>query len=77
MAIGKRKQCEEPLWHQSDPPEAPGHPFYQRPNRVLDEEAFNRFCEGRRFLSRKAEAAETTSTAVWCAKSSSASKPTV
>jgi hypothetical protein len=49
MAMGTRKQRErqEPLWNQSELPEAPGHPFYQRLNRVLDEEGFDRFCEGR------------------------------
>ena len=32
MAMGTRKQRErqEPLWYQSELPEAPGHPFYQR-----------------------------------------------
>ena len=57
MAMGTRKQRErqEPLWYQSDLPEAPGHPFYQRLNRVLDEEGFDRFCEGRcrRFYHEK------------------------
>ncbi len=45
----------EPLWYQSDLPEAPGHPFYQRLNGVLDEEGFDRFCEGRcgRFYHEK------------------------
>ncbi len=49
MAMGTRKRLErqEPLWYQSELPEAPGHPFYQRLNRVLDEEGFDRFCEGR------------------------------
>lgn len=42
-----RKQRQEPLWYQSELPEAPGHSFYQRLNRVLDEEGFDRFCEGR------------------------------
>ena len=27
--------------------EAPGHPFYQRLNRVLEEADFDRFCESR------------------------------
>jgi transposase len=49
MAMGTRKQRErqEPLWYQSELPEAPGHPFYQRLNGVLDEAGFDRFCEGR------------------------------
>jgi transposase len=57
MAMGTRKQRErqEPLWYQSELPEAPGHPFYQRLNRLLDEEGFDRFCEGRcrRFYHEK------------------------
>jgi transposase len=57
MAMGTRKQHErqEPLWYQSELPEAPGHPFYQRLNQVLDEEGFDRFCEGRcrRFYHEK------------------------
>ena len=57
MAMGTRKQRErqEPLWYQSELQEAPGHPFYQRLNRILDEEGFDRFCEGRcrRFYHEK------------------------
>ncbi len=57
MAMGTRKQRErqEPLWYQNELPEAPGHPFYQRLNRLLDEEGFDRFCEGRcrRFYHEK------------------------
>lgn len=47
MAMGTRKQRErqEPLWYRGDLPETPGHPFYERLNRVLDEEGFDRFCE--------------------------------
>jgi hypothetical protein len=49
MAMGTRRQCEpqEALWYKRELPEAPGHPFHQRMNRVLDEEGFDRFCEGR------------------------------
>jgi transposase len=57
MAMGTRKQRERQaaLWYQSELPEAPGHPFYQRLNEVLDEEGFDRFCEGRcrRFYHEK------------------------
>jgi transposase len=57
MAMGTRKQRErqEPLWYQGELPEAPGHSFYQRLNRVLDEEGFDRFCEGscRKFYHEK------------------------
>jgi transposase len=47
MPMGTRKQHErqEPLWYRSELAEAPGDPFYQRLNRVLDQEGFDRFCE--------------------------------
>ena len=44
MGTRKQRERQEPLWYQSELPEAPGHPFYQRLNRVLDEEGFDRFC---------------------------------
>lgn len=49
MAMGTRKQRErqEGLWYRSELAEAPGHPFYQRLKRVLDEADFDRFCESR------------------------------
>jgi transposase len=49
MAMGTSKQHErqEPLWYRSELLEAPGHPFYQRLNTILEEEAFDRFCENR------------------------------
>jgi transposase len=53
MAMGTRKDSErqERLWYRSELPEAPGHPFYQRLNKVLERSDFDRFCEGhcRRF----------------------------
>jgi transposase len=47
MAMGTRKKRErqEPLWYGSELPEAPGHPFYNRLNEVLDEAGFDKFCE--------------------------------
>jgi transposase len=47
MAMGTRKKREqqEPLWYGSELPEAPGHPFYSRLNKVLDKAGFDKFCE--------------------------------
>jgi transposase len=47
MAMGTRKQRgrQEPLWYHAEIAEAPGHPFYQRLNRILDEAGFDTFCE--------------------------------
>jgi transposase len=47
MAMGTRKKRErqEPLWYGSELPEAPGHPFYNRLNEVLDQAGFDKFCE--------------------------------
>lgn len=49
MAMGARKQQQrqEPLWYRAELAEAPGHPFYQRLNRVLEAADFDRFCEER------------------------------
>jgi transposase len=49
MAMGTRKHRErqEQLWYLSELPEAPGHPFYQRLNEVLDRDGFDHFCERR------------------------------
>src|SRR3989441_8135102 len=49
MAMGTRKQRQrqEGLWYRSELPEAPGHPFYQRLNQVLDKAGFDEFCESR------------------------------
>src|SRR5271156_4224668 len=47
MAMGTRKQRErqEGLWYETELPTAPGHPFYKRLNEVLDNAAFDTFCE--------------------------------
>jgi transposase len=48
MAMGKRKRRQEGMWVTAmDLPKSPGHPFYQRLNRVLDETGFDRFAEKR------------------------------
>jgi transposase len=47
MAMGTRKKRErqEALWCSSELPEAPGHPFYNRLNELLEKAGFDRFCE--------------------------------
>src|SRR6516165_2737475 len=47
MAMGTRKKRErqEPLWYGNELPVAPGHPFYNRLNELLDQVGFDRFCE--------------------------------
>src|SRR5450631_4856090 len=47
MAMGTRKMRErqEDLWYGGELPTAPGHPFYQRLNEVLDNAKFDPFCE--------------------------------
>src|SRR5664279_5072296 len=47
MAMGTRKkrQRQEELWYGGELPTAPGHPFYQRLNEVLDNAKFDPFCE--------------------------------
>jgi len=50
MAMGTRKQREkqEDIWiAQTELPSAPGHPFYQRLNELLEGEKFDEFVEGR------------------------------
>jgi transposase len=47
MAMGTRKMRErqEELWYGGELPTAPGHPFYERLNEVLDKAKFDSFCE--------------------------------
>src|SRR5690348_1099118 len=45
MATRKQQERQEPLWYGAELAEAPGHPFYQRLNRVLETAGFDRFCE--------------------------------
>ena len=45
MGTKKQRERQEPLWYRAELAEAPGHPFYQRLNRVLEQAGFDRFCE--------------------------------
>jgi transposase len=47
MAMGTRKMRErqEDLWYGGELLTAPGHPFYQRLNEILDNANFDLFCE--------------------------------
>jgi transposase len=47
MAMGRRRggQKQEVLFYAAERAQAPGHPFYQRLNRVLDEAGFDEYCE--------------------------------
>ena len=48
MAMGKRRPRQESLFITADQlAGAPGHPFYQRLNALLDEAGFDRWVEGR------------------------------
>jgi transposase len=48
MAMGTKRDREqqEELFYAAEQVEAPGHPFYQELNRVLDGAKFDEFCEG-------------------------------
>src|SRR5262249_918013 len=47
MALGKRQPKQQDLWVATpDLPTAPGHPFYQKLNALLDEAGFDHFVEG-------------------------------
>src|SRR5271156_103170 len=47
MAMGTRKKRErqEGLWYGGELAEAPGHPFYDRLNGILNQAGFDSFCE--------------------------------
>src|SRR5260370_35151961 len=47
MAMGTRRarQKQEELFYASDRAEAPGDPFYEQLNGVLDDAGFDNFCE--------------------------------
>jgi len=57
MAMGTHRegQKQEEMFYASERVEAPGHPFYQRLNKVLNEAGFDAFCEQqcREFYHRK------------------------
>ena len=47
MAMGTKqdRQQQEELFYAREQAEAPGHPFYQRLNQVLEQADFDKFCE--------------------------------
>jgi transposase len=47
MAMGTKqaRQKQEEMFYASERAEAPGHPFYEQLNGVLDDAGFDRFCE--------------------------------
>jgi transposase len=47
MAMGRTRggQKQEEMFYASEMAESPGHPFYQRLNKVLNEAGFDKFCE--------------------------------
>ena len=48
MSLGKRKREQQGLWvATSDLPPSPGHPFYARLNKLLDEAGFDDWAETR------------------------------
>jgi transposase len=56
MAMGRRKHQQGSIWvSAANLPQGPGHPFYERLNRILDEAGFDGFAEKRceRFYAGK------------------------
>ncbi len=55
MGTHREGQKQEEMFYASERVEAPGHPFYQRLNKVLNEAGFDAFCEQRcgEFYHRK------------------------
>lgn len=55
MAMGSKEEKQEELFYASEQAEAPGHPFYQKLNTVLNGAKFDAFCEEqcRRFYHTK------------------------
>ncbi len=47
MGTKQARQKQEELFYASERTETPGHPFYEQLNRVLEEAAFDTFCEQR------------------------------
>ncbi len=46
MALGRRKREQQDLWVATcDLPKSPGHPFYSKLNRLLDDAGFDAFVE--------------------------------
>src|SRR5712671_2663583 len=55
MAMGSKEEKQEGLFYASEQAEAPGHPFYEKLNGVLNAAKFDAFCEEqcRRFYHTK------------------------
>ena len=47
MGTQGAREKQEDLFYASEQAEAPGHPFYQQLNGVLEEAKFDAFCEQR------------------------------
>ena len=47
MGTKQARQKQEDLFYASERTEAPGHPFYEQLNKVLNKAGFDRFCEER------------------------------
>ena len=47
MGTRNHRERQEPLWYRAELAEAPGHPFYQRLNQLLEGADFDQFCESR------------------------------
>ena len=45
MGTKRARQKQEELFYASERAEAPGHPFYEQLNGVLDDAGFDKFCE--------------------------------
>ena len=45
MGTKRARQTQEELFYASERAEAPGHPFYEQLNGVLDDAGFDKFCE--------------------------------
>ena len=55
MGTRRARQKQEELFYASERAEAPGHPFYEQLNGVLDDAGFDKFCGAMpRFLSHEA-----------------------
>ena len=45
MGTKRARQKQEELFYARERAEAPGHPFYEQLNGVLDDAGFDQFCE--------------------------------
>jgi transposase len=47
MGTGQSEEKQEEIWIANEElARSPGHPFYRRPNELLDAEKFDKFVEG-------------------------------